>query len=54
LDTNYAASFEDFCMDTKEHFLEVDFTSVKLNIGVACSFLQTSSEDVNIEDDANT
>ena len=54
LDTNYAASFEDFRMDTKEHFPKVDFTSVKLNIGVASSLLQTSSEDVNIEDDANT
>ena len=52
LDKNYAASFEDFRMDAKERFLEVDFNSIKLNIGAANSLLQTSSEDVNIEDDA--
>ena len=54
LDANYAAGFEDFHMDVKEHFPEVGFSSIKLNIGAASSLLQTSSEDVNIENDATT
>ena len=55
LNTNYAAGFEDFRMDAIENFPEVDFSSIKLNLGVATSsFLQTSSEDINIEDDATT
>ena len=54
LDANYAASFEDFHMDAEECFLEVDFNSIKLNIGAASSLLQTSSKDVNIKDDATT
>ena len=55
LDTNYVAGFKDFCMDALENFPEVDFSSIKLNIGVATSsLLQTSSEDINIEVDATT
>ena len=54
LDTNYMTGFEDFYMDAMENFLEVDFSSIKLNLGAASSLLQTSSEDVNIEDDATT
>ena len=55
LDTNYAAGFEDFRMDAMENFLEVDFISIKLNLGAATSsLLQTSLEDVNIEDNAST
>ena len=55
LDTNYVAGFKDFRMDALENFPEVDFSSIKLNIGVATSsFLQTSSEDINIEVDATT
>ena len=53
LDANYAVGFEDFRMDAMENFPEVDFSLIKLNLGVAISsILQTSSEDVNIEDDA--
>ena len=53
--TNYAAGFEDFRMDAIENFPEVDFSSIKLNLGAATSsLLQTSSEDINIEDDATT
>ena len=33
LDTNYTAGFEDFRMDAMENFLEVDFSSIKLNLG---------------------
>ena len=32
LDTNYAASFENFRMDSIENFPEVDFSSIKLNL----------------------
>ena len=41
-------------MDAKECFPEVDSSSIKLNIDAANSLLQTSFEDVNIEDDATT
>ena len=55
LDENYAAGFEDFRADAIENFPEVDFSSIKLNLAVvANSLLQTSSEDVNVEDDAST
>ena len=56
LDTNHAAEFEDFRMDAIENFPNVDFSSIKLNLVGAptSSLLQTSSEDVNIEDDATT
>ena len=55
LDTNYAVGFEDFRMDAIENFLEVDFSSIKLNLIVAASsHIQTSSEDINIEDDVTT
>ena len=37
-----------------ENFPKVDFSSIKLNLGVASSLLQTNSEDVNIKDDATT
>ena len=56
LDTNYAASFEDFKMDAMEKFPNVDFSSIILNLNVAAtsSLLHTDSEDANIEDDATT
>ena len=55
LDANYATSFKDFRMDTTENFLEVDFSSIKLNLATATnSLLQASSKDVNVEDDATT
>ena len=55
LDANYAASFEDFRIDTTENFLEVDFSSITLNLAIATSsLLQASSKDVNVEDDATT
>ena len=54
LDTNYVTRFEDFRMDAMENFPEVDFSSIKLNLGVASSLLQTSFEDVHIKDDATT
>ena len=56
LDTNYAVEFKDFRMDAMENFPEVDFSSIKLNLASAptSSLLQTSSEDINIEDNATT
>ena len=56
LDTNYAAGFEYFKMEGMENFPEVDFSSIKLNLGgvATSSLLQMSSEDINIEDDATT
>ena len=56
MDTNCVAGFEDFKMDAMENFPEVDFSSIKLNLDGAAtsSLVQTSSEDVNIEDNATT
>ena len=55
LDKNYAAGFEDFRLDAAENFPNLDFSAIKLNLGAATSsLLQTSSEDVNIEDNAST
>ena len=55
LDANYAAGFEDFRIEAIENFPEVDFSSIKLNLTAATSFLlQASSKDVNVEDNATT
>ena len=55
LDKNYATGFEDFRLDAAENFPDLDFSTIKLNLGAATSsLLQTSPEDVNIEDDAST
>ena len=54
LDKNYVASFEDFCLDALEHFLRVDFSLIKLHVAAESSLPQTSSKDVNIEDNAST
>ena len=55
LDKNYVAGFEDFRLDAAENFPNLDFSAIKLNLGAATSsLLQTSSEDVDIEDDTST
>ena len=41
-------------MDAIESFPGVDFDSIKLYIAAESSLLQTSSENVNIKDDAST
>ena len=51
LDENYAAGFENFHMDTHQSFPGVDFDSIKLRTAAESSLLQTSSKDINIEDD---
>ena len=54
-DKNYATGFEDFKLDAIKNFPNLNFSSIKLNLGAATSSLiQTSSEDVNTEDDAST
>ena len=53
LDNHYAAGYEDFRADAKETYPELDFDSFKLPFATKSSLLQTSSEDVNILDDAN-
>ena len=47
LDSHYVAGYEDFHVDAKETY------SFKLPLATESSLLQTSSEDVNILDDAN-
>nr|POF12175.1 hypothetical protein CFP56_29603 [Quercus suber] len=54
LDKNYAVGFEDFSMNALELFLEMNFDSIKLRIAAKISLLQTSSKDLNVEDDAST
>ena len=56
LDTNYAMGFEDFRIEAIENFPKVDFSSIKLNLcgATSSSLLQTSLEDINIEDNATT
>ena len=53
LDSHYAAGYEDFRADAKETFPDLDFDSFKLPLATESSVLQTSSEDVNVMDDAN-
>src|SRR6266702_4162990 len=54
LDSHYAAGYEDFRVDAKEAYPDLDFNSFKLPLATESSVLQTSSEDINIVDDANT
>ena len=54
LDSHYAVGYEDFRADAKEAYPDLDFSSFKLPLATESSLLQTSSEDVNIMDDANT
>ena len=54
LDRHYAPGYKDFCSDAKEAYPEMDFDFFKIPIAVESSLPQTSSEDVNIMDDALT
>ena len=53
LDSHYAADYEDFRADAKETYPDLDFGSFKLSLAAESPLLQTSSEDVNILDNAN-
>ena len=52
LDNHYAAGYEDFRADAKEAFPDLDFDSLKIPLATESSLLPTSSEDVNVVDDA--
>ena len=52
LDSHYAAGYEDFRTDAKEAFPDLDFDSLKIPLATESSLLPTSSEDVNVVDDA--
>ena len=52
LDSHYAAGYEDFCANAKEVFPDLDFDSLKIPLATESSLLPTSSEDVNVVDDA--
>lgn len=54
LDHHYAAGYEDFRSDAKEAYTEMDFDSFMISIATKSSLLPTSSEDVNVVDDATT
>ena len=54
LNRYYAIGYEDFCVDAKETYPEMDFDSFKIPTTTESSLLPTSSEDVNIVDDAPT
>ena len=53
LDSHYVAGYEDFCADAKEAFPELNFDTFKIPLATESSLLATSSEDVNVVDDAN-
>ena len=53
LDSHYAAGYEDFRADTKEAFPDLDFDSLKIPLATESSRLPTSSDDVNVVDDAS-
>ena len=52
LDNHYAAGYKDFRADVKEAFPVLDFDSLKIPLATKSSLLPTSSEDVNVVDDA--
>ena len=53
LNSQYAASYEDFRADAKEAFPDLNFDSFKLPLATESSLLQTSSKDVNVVDDVS-
>ena len=53
LDSHYAAGYEDFRADAKEAFPDLDFDSLKIPLATESSLLPTSSEDINVVDDAS-
>ena len=54
LDQYYAAGYEDFRSNAKEAYPEMDFDSFQIPTVAESSLLQTSSDDVNVMDDAST
>ena len=54
LDCHQTAGYEDFRSDAKEAYPEMDFDYFKISTTTKSSLLLTSSEDVNVVDDAST
>ena len=54
LDENCATGFEDFRQDAWEAFLGVNFDSIRLHVAAESSLILSTSEDVDIDDDATT
>ena len=52
LDSHYAG-YEDFRANAKEAFPDLDFDSLKIPLATESSLLPTSSEDINVVDDAS-
>ena len=53
LDSHYTAGYEEFRADAKKAFPDLDFDSLKLPLAAESSLLPTSSEDINVVDDAS-
>ena len=53
LDSHYTAGYKDFRANVKEAFPELNFDTFKIPLITESSFLATSSEDVNMVDNAN-
>ena len=53
LDSHYAAGYEDFRVDTKEAFPDLNFDTFKIPLATESSLLVTSSKDINVVDDSN-
>ena len=53
LDSHYTVGYDDFRADAKEAFPELNFDTFKISLAIESSLLATSSEDVNVVDDAN-
>lgn len=54
LDRHYTTGYEDFRADVKEAYPEMDFESFTIPTAADNSMLPTSSEEVNMVDDATT
>ena len=54
LDRHYAVGYEDFRVDAKEAYPEMDFDSFMIPTAAESSLLPTSSEDVNVMDNTST
>ena len=53
LDSHYTAGYKDLRANVKEAFPELNFDTFKIPLITESSFLATSSEDVNMVDNAN-
>ena len=53
LNRYYATSYKDFCFDAYKAYPEMDFDSFKIPNATKSSLLPTSSEDVNIVENAS-